>query len=178
MYWTLELASYLEDAPWPATKDELIDYSIRSFEVLEREMSHAEKNEVFQVFGTVGRQMGVKGIPDTFEGWQKMRQVQLSQNMQLSNYTHDLFAQYRKHLGALRFRILLEAQMVVVPQQVRELLRFRKVSLLYLLIAIYKVCRFVKVDWLLKDLILPEKYKKEIKGLDGDNTQAPKSREI
>ncbi|MGJ8744642.1 MAG: DUF2795 domain-containing protein, partial [Polaribacter sp.] len=23
MYWTLELASYLADAPWPATKDEL-----------------------------------------------------------------------------------------------------------------------------------------------------------
>lgn len=30
MYWTLELASKLEDAPWPATKDELIDYAIRS----------------------------------------------------------------------------------------------------------------------------------------------------
>ena len=26
MYWTVELASKLEDAPWPATKDELIDY--------------------------------------------------------------------------------------------------------------------------------------------------------
>ena len=25
MYWTLELASKLEDAPWPATKDELVD---------------------------------------------------------------------------------------------------------------------------------------------------------
>ncbi|MBR5833212.1 MAG: DUF2795 domain-containing protein, partial [Bacteroidales bacterium] len=25
MYWTLELAYRLEDAPWPATKDELID---------------------------------------------------------------------------------------------------------------------------------------------------------
>ena len=25
MYWTLELASKLEDAPWPATKDELIE---------------------------------------------------------------------------------------------------------------------------------------------------------
>ena len=24
MYWTLELASSLDDAPWPATKDELI----------------------------------------------------------------------------------------------------------------------------------------------------------
>ena len=30
MYWTLELASNLEDAPWPATKDELIDFAIRS----------------------------------------------------------------------------------------------------------------------------------------------------
>jgi len=30
MYWTLELAQYLEDAPWPATKDELIDYADRT----------------------------------------------------------------------------------------------------------------------------------------------------
>jgi len=35
MYWTLELASYLDDAPWPATKDELIDYAIRSGAPLE-----------------------------------------------------------------------------------------------------------------------------------------------
>ena len=27
MYWTLELASSLDDAPWPATKEELIDYA-------------------------------------------------------------------------------------------------------------------------------------------------------
>lgn len=30
MYWTLELATYLEDAPWPATKEELIDFALRS----------------------------------------------------------------------------------------------------------------------------------------------------
>ena len=30
MYWTLDLASHLEDAPYPATRDELIDYAIRS----------------------------------------------------------------------------------------------------------------------------------------------------
>ncbi len=38
MYWTLELASKLEDAPWPATKDELLDYANRigaSSEVIE-----------------------------------------------------------------------------------------------------------------------------------------------
>lgn len=30
MFWTPELAQYLEDAPWPATKEELIDYTNRS----------------------------------------------------------------------------------------------------------------------------------------------------
>ena len=35
MYWTLELASHLSDAPWPATKDELIDFSIRTGAPLE-----------------------------------------------------------------------------------------------------------------------------------------------
>jgi|TARA_B100000902_G_C26994149_1_gene756561 hypothetical protein len=35
MYWTLELASYLSDAPWPANKDELIDFSIRTGAPLE-----------------------------------------------------------------------------------------------------------------------------------------------
>ena len=35
MYWTLELATKLEDAPWPATKEELIDYAKRSGAPLE-----------------------------------------------------------------------------------------------------------------------------------------------
>ena len=35
MYWTLELAQHLEDAPWPATRDELIDFAIRSGAPLE-----------------------------------------------------------------------------------------------------------------------------------------------
>lgn len=30
MYWTLELASHLSDAPWPATRAELIDYAERT----------------------------------------------------------------------------------------------------------------------------------------------------
>ncbi|MCP3659661.1 MAG: DUF2795 domain-containing protein [Bacteroidetes bacterium] len=35
MYWTLELASHLDDAPWPATKSELIDYAKRNGAPLE-----------------------------------------------------------------------------------------------------------------------------------------------
>ena len=50
MFWTLELASYLEDAPWPATKDELIDYSIRSgapIEVVENLQELEDEGEIY-----------------------------------------------------------------------------------------------------------------------------------
>jgi len=30
MLWTPELARYLEEAPWPATKEELLDYANRT----------------------------------------------------------------------------------------------------------------------------------------------------
>ena len=51
MYWTLELASKLEDAPWPATKDELIDFAIRSgapMEVVENLQELIEEEPGFQ----------------------------------------------------------------------------------------------------------------------------------
>ena len=144
----------------------LIDYSIRTFEVLERELSRAEKREVFHVFYRVGSRMGVRGLPNTFEAWEEMRQGYLHQSLQHSHYTDDLFSQYRKHLGVVRYRILLEAQTLVVPQQVRELLGFRRISLLSPLLGLYKLSSGMKADWLLKALILPSRYKDEIKALD------------
>lgn len=52
MYWTLELASYLSDAPWPANKDELIDFSIRTgapLEVVENlQEIEEEEGEVYE----------------------------------------------------------------------------------------------------------------------------------
>ncbi len=144
----------------------LIDYSIRSFEVLERKLTSVEKNEVFQVFNRVGCRMRLSGLPNTYEEWGTMRQEHLAQNLQHSDYTKDLFRQYRKHLGAVRYRVLLETQTLVVPQPVHALLGFRKISLLYPLFALYKVSKKIKIDWLLKAIILPSKYKKEIIALD------------
>ena len=51
MFWTLELASFLEDAPWPATKDELIDYAIRSgapIEVVENLQELEDEGDVYE----------------------------------------------------------------------------------------------------------------------------------
>lgn len=51
MYWTLELAQYLSDAPWPASKDELIDYAIRTgapLEVVENLQAAEDEGEVYE----------------------------------------------------------------------------------------------------------------------------------
>ncbi|MBT5859145.1 MAG: DUF2795 domain-containing protein [Flavobacteriales bacterium] len=53
MYWTLELATKLEDAPWPATKEELIDFAIRSgapIEVAEnlQELIEEEEGQIWE----------------------------------------------------------------------------------------------------------------------------------
>ena len=144
----------------------LIDYSIRSYEVLERELTLAEKEEVFHVFHRVGSRMGVRGLPLSFDEWVKMRKAHMDQNLQHSHYTDDLFSRYRKHLGAVRYKILLEVQTLVVPQKVRELLGFPKFALIKPLLALYKLARIIKVDWLLKVLVMPPKYKDQIRDLD------------
>src|SRR4028119_379302 len=41
----------------------LIDYSIRSYEVLERKLTLREKEEVFQVFNRMGKGMKIPGLP-------------------------------------------------------------------------------------------------------------------
>ena len=51
MYWTLELASHLEEAPWPAAKDELIDYAIRSgapLEVIENLQELEDESDTYE----------------------------------------------------------------------------------------------------------------------------------
>ena len=56
MYWTLELASKLEDAPWPASKEELIDYAMRSgapMEVVENLQELEDEGEIYETIEDV-----------------------------------------------------------------------------------------------------------------------------
>ncbi len=144
----------------------LIDYSMRSFEVLERKMTLTEKREVFEVFNRVGVRMGIKGLPENFEQWRKMRREHLQQDLEYSPYTEDLYRQYRKHLGMVRYRLLVEAQMLVVPDTGKELLSFSRRSVLIPVLWVYKLSRTVRLDSILRNIILPSAYKKEIEDLD------------
>jgi hypothetical protein len=144
----------------------LIDYSIRSFELLERKLTPTEKEEVFDVFNRVGLRMGLVGLPSSYPQWLGMRQDHLFHNLEKSHYTTDLFQQYKKHLGALRYRVLLEAQLLVVPRHVKKLLKMGKVSALLPVVPFYRFSRKIHLDWILKELLLPGAYKAQIKALD------------
>ncbi|GAB3530074.1 hypothetical protein GCM10027443_10210 [Pontibacter brevis] len=144
----------------------LIDYSIRSYELLERKLTENERAEVFEVFNRVGSRMGISGLPETYPHWLLMREEHLMQNLQRGAYTADLYKQYRKHLGVFRYTLLLQGQVLVVPAIVNRMLNLGRFSLLSPVLALYKVSRKLQVEWLLKAAILPPAYKSEIKALD------------
>ena len=144
----------------------LIHYSIASYELLERKLSDDEKEEVYNVFYRVGERMGMPGLPPTYTAWLPVRDTHLREDLQQSEYTVDLFKQYRKHLGAMRYKVLVEGQKLVVPDRVKKLLHFRSFSWLTPVVPLYKISRLITLDWLFKDILLPPEYKQQINELD------------
>ena len=144
----------------------LIDYAIRSYELLERKLTEKEKSEVFFTFYQVGERMGIQGLPATYPEWVIMRKGHLQDNLIKSKFTKDLYIQYRKHLGFIRYQLLKQVQTLIVPQQVRSYLHFNSWPVLKPVIALYKLSRKIKLDWLIKEAILPAAYKPQIKSLN------------
>jgi len=150
----------------------LIHYSIASYELLEKKLTDEEKEEAYNVFYRVGARMGLKELPLTYIEWLPVRKSHLIADLQKSEYTTDLFKQYKKHLGAMRFKVLIEGQKLVVPERVKELLQFSDFSLLTPVVPLYKISRLMKMDWLLKNILLPSDYKDQINELDVPETKS------
>jgi len=144
----------------------LIHYSKASFELLERRMTEVEEEELFDVFNRVGLRMGLKGLPKNYTEWIIMRDDHLHKDLVLSDFTIDLFKQYRKHLGWMRYQLLIESQKLVVPSHAKHLLKMESVSWISPILFLYKLSRKIKLDWFLKSLVLPKAYQKQIKELD------------
>lgn len=144
----------------------LIHYSIASYELLEKKLSREEKEEVYNVFFRLGSRMGLKELPLNYADWLPVREFHLQEDLRRSEYTDDLFKQYKKHLGVIRFKVLLEGQKLVVPDRVKELLQFNNFSIITPVVPLYKLSKFLKLDWILKGLLLPSEYKDQISKLD------------
>ncbi|OOQ58004.1 oxygenase MpaB family protein [Mucilaginibacter pedocola] len=144
----------------------LIDYSIRSFELLERPLSDEEKEDVFDVFYRMGLRMGLKDMPYNYKEWLISRVDHLREHLVQSHYTLDLFKQYKKHLGTVRYQLLKQVQLLIVPDEAKRLLPIDRLSYLSPVISFYKLTRLVGLHGLLKEAILPPAYKSQIREMD------------
>jgi hypothetical protein len=144
----------------------LIHYTMSSYEVLERKLTLKEKEEIFDVFYRFGIRMNIIKLPATYSKWIEQRKEDMENDLIESDYTIDLFKQYKKHLGRIRYFLLIEGQKLIIPERVRELLHFKKTSTLSLILPFYKLSRLIHLDNFIKRLILPKKYQLEIFALD------------
>ena len=144
----------------------LIDYSIRSFELLERTLTNAEKEEVFTVFWRVGSRMKLKALPANFTEWVEMRDSHLQANLTKSKFTNDLYLQYKKHLGPVRYMIVLQVQYKLSPVLVTKLLNLKRKFWFDPLLKLYKFSTLFKADRVLKSALLPNEYRARIRALD------------
>lgn len=148
----------------------LIHYSIAAYELLERKLTDAEKEDLYHIFLSIGERMKIPELPPTYKGWLPVREAHLTTDLVRSRYTDDLFRQYKKNLGIFRFLVMKEGQKLVVPKRVSTLLHFKNFSFLTPVVPVYKISRLIKLDRIIKTLLLPAAYKKQIDALDISST--------
>ncbi|WP_400192242.1 oxygenase MpaB family protein [Hymenobacter sp. B81] len=144
----------------------LIDYSIRAFETLERPLNEAEQAEVFEVFTQVGQRMGIPGLPVSLAAWRQARRQHLAEHLEHSRFTADLYRQYARHLGPVRYPLLLQAQRVVVPAPVSQLLGFGRIPWLRPALLLYRYTQHLPFSKWARASLLPDDYKEKILRLD------------
>lgn len=144
----------------------LIDYSERSFETLHRPLTAPERDELFRTFRAVGAGMHVPDLPTSYADWKADRQTHLDQDLIRSEFTDKLFRRYREQLGGWRYRLLRQAQAVLVPEQVRQQLGLPQKPLLAYSIGLYKLLNVLKLRSVVQRVLLPTDYLGQIRSLD------------
>jgi hypothetical protein len=144
----------------------LIYYSITSFELLERKLTNDEKDEIVSTFARIGRQMHISDIPVNYSEWIRNYEVQITHSLLKSSFTRDLFQQYKKHLGAFRYFLLLDIQRMLVSKHVNSLLGLGRARMVQLLVPVYRRIRKYRLHKQLILMMVPGKFINQVKAMD------------
>lgn len=148
----------------------LIDYSERAHELLARPLSEDEQSELYDVFYRVGTGLGIPGLPQSYVEWRADRERHMRGDLLHSDGTKALYAQYRNHLGPLRYRLLLRIQAVLAPEHVRGLLGLKPAELLRPLLRVYPLLVRAGLRSIIQRLLMPAKYLGAVRRLDQKTT--------
>jgi uncharacterized protein (DUF2236 family) len=137
----------------------LVDYSLRAYRLLHGALTAAEQEELYEMFLRVGRGLHISRLPSTFSAWQQDRERHLRSDLVHSEFTQRLFGQYRLHLGAWRYLILLEVQAILVPERVKDLLELKPKRLMVgSSVQLYALLRHVGLQPFVQRALVPRKY--------------------
>ena len=144
----------------------LIDYSERAYALLYRSLSFHQQNELFEVFLRIGEALRIPELPGTYAEWQLDRRRHLVRDLTYSKHTRMLYQSYRKHLGFWRYYLLLEVQALLVPDEVRRLLRLHSNYLISGAARTYGIVNRGSLRSLVHTLLIPSRYWSEVRNFD------------
>ena len=145
----------------------LIAYSERAHERLVRPLTPAERADLYGVFHRVGTGLAIPDLPATYADWTADRAAHLWRDLVRSAATETLYAQYRKHLGPWRYRLLRQVQAALVPGHVRGLLGLTPAPWTRRMLRVYPALVRAGLRPLLRRLLMPPAYLPAVEGLDG-----------
>jgi uncharacterized protein (DUF2236 family) len=144
----------------------LIDYSEKAHELLAHPLSADEQRELYDVLYRVGTGLGISGLPPSYTEWRVDRECHMRRDLRYGDGTDALYARYRDHLGAWRYRLLLWIQGLLAPEHVRGLLRLKSAEWLRPLARVYPVLVRAGLRSMIHRLLMPPRYLAAVRGLD------------
>jgi uncharacterized protein (DUF2236 family) len=144
----------------------LIDYSERAHELMVRPLSAEQQRDLYNVFQRVGTGLRIPDLPASYAAWRQDRELHLRRDLLYSDGTRALYAQYRQHLGAWRYHLLLRIQALLVPAHVRGLLGLRSAQWLRPLLRAYPILVRAGLRSTMQRLLMPSAYLTAVRGLD------------
>jgi hypothetical protein len=144
----------------------LIDYSERAYRMLYRPLIRSQRNDLYTVFRRIGDELHIPELPATYAEWQQDRLRHIIRDLTYSRHTKLLFQQYRRHLGLWRYQLLLEVQALLVPTEVRRLLKLSPNFLLPGVIRAYGIVNQYNLQSVIHSLLIPPRYWAEVREFD------------
>jgi hypothetical protein len=144
----------------------LIAYSERAYRLHQRSLTDSECSELYAVFRRVGEAFGIDKLPQTYAEWQIDRKQHLREDLSYSPLTAQLYHRYREVLGWWRYGLLMAIQGVIVPRDVRNLLRFRRWAGLQYGVTFYHVLTRLGLRPLIQRMLIPAQYLAQLQRMD------------
>jgi hypothetical protein len=114
----------------------------------------------------VGAGLRIPELPQSYAEWTADRERHMRRDLLHGDGTKALYAQYRRHLGPLRYRLLLRLQAVLAPEHVRALLRLTRAEWLRPLLRIYPRLVRAGLRSTIQRMLVPSRYLAAVRALD------------